>query len=195
MRALLQKSCKTCTKSSIETYFYTIRGLAKIAGLDDVPLQHTWINETLFERVKLMPKRTTSKNLAVAALKALRAYPQTNAVKRKIERWGNFVSKASEAYSKTRNTQERTKREASNWPKGGYDAIRKLAVRLGNEHVVQRALQKAPARISFTVPRAVVHLCLLQQARDEGRPRRCAHTQAGRQLSVHKPEQVARARR
>ena len=150
MRALLQKSCKTCTKSSIETYFYTIRGLAKIAGLDDVPLQHTWINETLFERVKLMPKRTTSKNLAVAALKALRAYPQTNAVKRKIERWGNFVSKASEAYSKTRNTQERTKREASNWPKGGYDAIRKLAVRLGNEHVVQRALQKAPARISFT---------------------------------------------
>ena len=108
------------------------------------------INDTLFERVKLQPKTTSSKNLAVAALKALRAYTQTDAVKKKIEKWGSFVSKVSEKYSKTRNKQERTKREAKNWPKGGYDDIRKLAERLRKEDVVQRALQKAPARITFT---------------------------------------------
>ena len=150
MRALLQKSCKTCTKSSIETYFYTIRGLAKLAGLEEIPLEHQWINERLFERVKAMPKTTSSKNMAVAALKALRAYTQTNAVKQKIEKWGKFVTKVSEKYSQVRNKQERTKREARNWPKGGYDDIRKLAKRLRQEEVVQQALRKAPARISFT---------------------------------------------
>ena len=62
MRALLQKSCKTCTASSIETYFYTIRGLAKIAGLDGVPDNHKWINDKLLERVKLQQKQTSSKS-------------------------------------------------------------------------------------------------------------------------------------
>lgn len=150
MRALLQKSCKSCTASSIETYYYTIRGLAKLVGLDEIPLNHNWINEKLFERVKLQPKTTSSKNLAVAALKALRAYTQTDAVKKKIEKWGKYVSKVSEKYSQVRNKQERTTREAKNWPKGGYDSIRKLAERLRKEDVVQRALEKAPARISFT---------------------------------------------
>ena len=90
MRALLQKSCKSCTASSIETYYYTIRGLAKLVGLDEIPLNPNWINEKLFERVKLQPKTTSSKNLAVAALKALRAYTQTDAVKKKI--MGQVVS-------------------------------------------------------------------------------------------------------
>ena len=150
MRALLQKSCKTCTASSIETYFYTIRGLAKIAGLDGVPDNHKWINDKLLERVKLQQKQTSSKNLGVAALKALRAYPESEVVKKKIEKWGKFVSAVSERYGKTRDKQQRTKREARNWPKDGYDAIRKLAEKLGKEPVVQQALQKAPARISFT---------------------------------------------
>ena len=137
MRALLQKSCKTCTSSSIETYYYTIRGLAKLVGLEEIPLDHKWINDKLFERVKLQAKTTSSKNLAVAALKA-------------GSKSGSCVSKVSEKYSQVRNKQERTKRESKNWPKGGYDDIRKLAERLRKEDVVQRALQKAPARITFT---------------------------------------------
>ena len=111
MRALLQKSCKTCTASSIDTY--------KLVGLEEVPLDHRWINDKLFERVKLQPKTTSSKNLAVAALKALRAYTQNDAVKKKIEKWGAFVSKISDQYSRVRDKQERTKREAKNWPKVG----------------------------------------------------------------------------
>ena len=100
--------------------------------------------------MKLQQKQTSSKNLGVAALKALRAYPESEVVKKKIEKWGKFVSAVSERYGKTRDKQQRTKREARNWPKDGYDAIRKLAERLGKEPVVQQALQKAPARISFT---------------------------------------------
>ena len=85
MRALLQKSCKSCTASSIETYYYTIRSLAKLVGRDEVPLDDRWINDTLFERVTNQPKITSSKNLAVAAIKALRAYTQGARVKTKLE--------------------------------------------------------------------------------------------------------------
>jgi len=150
MKALLQASCKSCTASSIDTYYYTIRSLAKLVGKDDVPLNDKWIDDTLFERVKHQPKTTSSKNLAVAALKALRAYPQTGTVKKKLEKWGKYVSTVSEKYSKTRDKQERTKRESKNWPKGGYDSIKKLAARLHKEAVVTQALQKAPAKVSFT---------------------------------------------
>ena len=108
-------SCKSCTASSIETYYYTIRSLAKLAGLQDVPLDHKWINDKLYERVKLTPKTTSSKNLAVAALKALRAYTQTEAVKKKLEKWGKYVSKVTEKYSQARNKQERTKCIAAPW--------------------------------------------------------------------------------
>ncbi len=48
-------------------------------------------------------------------------YTQNDAVKKKIEKWGALVSKISDKYSRVRNKQERTKREAKNWPKGGYD--------------------------------------------------------------------------
>ena len=119
-------------------------------GRDEVPLDDRWINDTLFERVTNQPKITSSKNLAVAALKALRAYTQGARVKKKLEKWGKFVTKVSEKYSKVRNKQERTTRETKNWPKGGYDAIKKLADRLYKEPVVQGALRKAPARVSFT---------------------------------------------
>ena len=148
MKALLQKSCKSCTASSIETYYYTIRSLAKLVGKDEVPLTDSWIDNTLYERVKHQPKTTSSKNLAVAAVKALRAYSQTATVKTKLEKWGKYVSTVSEKYSKTRNKQERTKRESKNWPKGGYAAIAKLAGTLGKE--VASTLKKAPAKISFT---------------------------------------------
>ena len=147
MKALLQASCKSCTASSIETYYYTIRSLAKLVGKSDVPLNDKWIDSTLFERVKHQPKTTSSKNLAVAAVKALRAYSQTATVKTKLEKWGKYVSTVSEKYSKTRDKQERTKRESKNWPKGGYAAIGKLADELQEE--VAPILRKAPAKITL----------------------------------------------
>jgi len=143
MKALLQKSCKECTASSIETYFWTIKSLAKVAGLQDVPTNERWITAALLQKVKQQKPLTRSKNLAVAGIKALRAYGN----KTKLEPWNKYVTEVSERYSKIREKQERTDREAKNWPKGGYAAISKLADELHGE--VTHLFKKAPARITF----------------------------------------------
>ena len=41
MKALLQKSCPTCTKSSVQTYYYNIKALAKLAGYEEPPKHGT----------------------------------------------------------------------------------------------------------------------------------------------------------
>ena len=119
MKSLLKKSCPDCTESTISTYYHTIRSLAKLAEVNGVPLNHEWITDELLRKVKAVPKKTTSKNLAVAALKALAAYAQSAVVRKKREKWGKYVSDVSETYSKTRDEQKRTPREARAWPKGG----------------------------------------------------------------------------
>ena len=52
MRALLRKSCTNCTASSIDTYYWTIKALAKMAGLEDVPTHGRWITDALLQKVK-----------------------------------------------------------------------------------------------------------------------------------------------
>ena len=143
MKALLQKSCKECTASSIETYYWTIKSLAKVAGLQDVPTNQRWITAALLQKVKHQKPLTRSKNLAVAGIKALHAY----GADKKLPPWSKYVSEVSERYSKIRDKQERTDREAKNWPKGGYAAVSRLAGELHGE--VEHILKKAPARITF----------------------------------------------
>ena len=121
MRALLQKSCKDCTASSINTYYYNIKALATLAGHPDIPTHARWIN-ALLQKVKKLPLMKT-KNLTIAAIKALKAYGAT----KKIESWSKQMNDATERYAKQRNKQQRTDREAANWPTGGYAAIGKLA--------------------------------------------------------------------
>ena len=143
MRALLQKSCKDCTASSINTYFYNIKALAKLAGHTDIPKHARWINDALLQKVKKLPLMKT-KNLTIAAIKALKAYGAT----KKIESWSKQMNDATERYAKQRNKQQRTDREAANWPKGGYAAIGKLADELQKE--VAHILKKAPAKITLS---------------------------------------------
>ena len=52
MKALLQKSCTECTASSIQTYFYNIKALAKAGGHDSVPTHSRWINDALLQKLK-----------------------------------------------------------------------------------------------------------------------------------------------
>ena len=52
LQALLQKSCTTCTKSSIRTYYYNIKALAKIAGYDEPPKHGRWIDKTLLAKIR-----------------------------------------------------------------------------------------------------------------------------------------------
>ena len=143
MKALLQKSCTECTASSIETYFYNIKALAKAGGHDSVPTHSRWINDALLQKLKKLPLMRF-KNLTIAAIKALKAYGTSGT---KLEKWGKEMNSATERYAKQRNTQQRTEREAKNWPKGGYAAIGKLAEELQQE--VSPILKKAPAKITL----------------------------------------------
>ena len=140
MKALLQKTCPTCTKSSVQTYYYNIKALAKIAGYDMPPKHGRWVNKQLLAKIRRLPLMTF-KNMTIAGIKALGAYGMKN------EQWAKAMSDATERYSKQRNKQERTPREARNWPEGGYKALGKLADELHGE--VQTLFKKAPAAVTL----------------------------------------------
>ena len=140
MKALLQKSCKTCTKSSVQTYYYNIKALAKIAGYDEPPKHGRWVNGQLLAKIRKLPLMKF-KNMTIAGVKALGAYGMKN------EEWAKAMSKATERYNKERNKQKRTPREARNWPQGGYKALGTLADELHGE--VQPFFKKAPAKVTL----------------------------------------------
>ena len=52
MKARLRKVCKECTESSLTTYFYNIRALARMAGHQEIPNNHRWINAALLKKIK-----------------------------------------------------------------------------------------------------------------------------------------------
>ena len=118
--AKLKKACKNCKPSSIQTYWYNIKTLARIAGKDDIPANANWLNAALRKRVKEMPLQRR-KRYAAAAVKANQMYGKKDPL------WIEIMSKASEAYARQRDTGKRTKREHENWPKDGYKSLKKLA--------------------------------------------------------------------
>ena len=65
MKALLQKSCTTCTKSSVQTYYYNIKALAKMAGYDEPPKHGRWINKALLAKIRKLPLMKF-KNMTIA---------------------------------------------------------------------------------------------------------------------------------
>jgi hypothetical protein len=140
MKALLQKTCKSCTASSVQTYYYNIKALAKIAGYDEPPKHGRWVNAQLLAKIRKLPLMKY-KNMTIAGVKALGAYGSKN------EQWATAMSKATERYNKERNKQKRTPRETRNWPQGGYKALAKLADELRGE--VAPLLKKAPATVTL----------------------------------------------
>ena len=71
--AKLKKACKNCKPSSIQTYWYNIKTLARIAGKDDIPANANWLNAALRKRVNEMPLQRR-KRYAAAAVKANQMY-------------------------------------------------------------------------------------------------------------------------
>ena len=51
MKARLKRVCKSCTASSLQTYYYNIKALAKIAGHSEPPNNHKWINSALLKKI------------------------------------------------------------------------------------------------------------------------------------------------
>ena len=141
MKALLQKSCTTCTKSSIRTYYYNIKALAKLAGYDDPPKHGRWIDKRLLAKIRKLPLMKF-KNMTIAGIKALNAYGLKNQI------WADAMSKATVRYNKERDKQKRTPKEQRNWPDGGYKALGKLAGELYGE--VQDLFKKAPAAVTLS---------------------------------------------
>ena len=141
MKARLRRVCKNCTESSLQTYYYNIKALAKIAGHDEPPNHGRWINAALLKKIKRTLPLMKFKNMTIAGNKALAAYDKKN------EEWAKAMQESTSRYNKERNKQKRTKREEANWPKEGYKALAKLATELHKD--VAHLYDKAPAKVTY----------------------------------------------
>ena len=101
MKALLKKTCPQCTASSVQTYYYNIKALAKMAGYDEAPKHGRWINKSLLGKIRKLPLMKF-KNMTIAGIKALNAYGIKN------EEWAKAMRKSTERYNKERDKQQRT---------------------------------------------------------------------------------------
>ena len=126
----LRRVCSRCTESSIKTYTANIKALAKLAGLQAVPdSDGNWVNDSLLAKIKREPLGRF-KRFAIAGRKAIQAYAKQDAS------WAQAVVEATVQYDTFRNQQKKTKREIENWPKDGYDSLRRLAAELYEEEVL-----------------------------------------------------------
>jgi len=124
--ALLKKVCTKCRDSSIKTYWANIKALAKLSGRDDVPGNAAWLNDNLLKRVLSEPLGR-SKRFATAGVKAAQMY------NKKKPKWTAAMTKQTDSYASLRKSGKRTVRETTNWPKGGYQALTKLAKEMHSE--------------------------------------------------------------
>ena len=124
--ALLKKVCPRCKESSVRTYWANVKALARIAGHENVPTSAGWLNEKLLTRVRAMPLNRF-KRFAAAGVKAAQMYNKTR------PKWLEAMSESTNKYAQIRESGKRTKREAMNWPEGGYQALTKLAKELHSE--------------------------------------------------------------
>ena len=141
MKARLRKVCTSCTESSLNTYYYNIKALAKMAGHDEPPGNHKWINAALLKKIRKSLTLMKFKNMTIAGMKALAAYGKKN------EEWAKAMQESTVQYNKQRDTQKRTKREEANWPKDGYKALGRLAKNLYKD--VEHLYEKAPAKVTY----------------------------------------------
>ena len=132
---------RVCTASSLQTYYYNIKALARMAGHDEPPNNHRWINEALLKKIQKSLNLMKFKNMTIAGNKALAAYEKKN------EAWAKAMQESTIRYNRERDKQKRTKREEANWPKEGYKALASLANDLHKE--VEHLYEKAPAKVTF----------------------------------------------
>ena len=124
--ALLKKACDGCRESSVKTYWANIKSLARLSGRDDVPFGGSWLSDKLLKRVLSEPINR-SKRFTTAGVKAAQMY------RVKKPKWIKAMSETTDKYATQRQSGKRTKREAENWPEGGYKALSKLAKELYSE--------------------------------------------------------------
>ena len=124
--AQLQKACLNCKESSVKTYWANIKSLSRLAGHADLPAGASWLNDKLLKRVLTEPTNR-AKRFTTAGVKAAQMYGKTR------DNWIKAMSEVTDKYAMSRQSGKRTKREAENWPEGGYKALSKLAQDLQSE--------------------------------------------------------------
>ena len=165
MKALLKKSCPTCTPSSQKTYFHSIQALSLFAGRQTIPSGPAWLNSALLKKVRALPLQKY-KRFTIAGVKALNAYGKTE-----NKAWWEAMRDATDKYTKLRMSGKRTKREAERWPKGGYSAIRIQATALRSP--TSRGTQTDLAKFLGAIPiPEIPDYPLLFSPRPKRRPRR-----------------------
>ena len=114
--------CVDCTQSTLKTYANNMKRLAKLAGHEGVPGSGVWLNRKgllkTYDKQSLSARRV----LSVAAVKLSQLYNQ----KKPIE-WTERLKKAASEYDTEREKRKKTNREKENWPKDGYDAMKRAA--------------------------------------------------------------------
>ena len=124
----MRKVCKNCTESTIKTYLFQVRGLLRFAGQGGTePKGHAWINDALLKKMRKEGTLAFVKRNTIVAVKILQALGVKGA---KVSVWGEAMRAASDEYGRERDKQKRTKREAENWPEGGYKALGTLTRKL-----------------------------------------------------------------
>ena len=136
--------CTHCTESTIKTYMFNVRGLAKEAGHGAVPEGHGWISDKLLAKLQ-KGTATRYKRFTITAVKVLQAYGIKG---QKLKKWQEQMRISTDKYGATRDKQKRTDREARNWPEGGYQALTGLARKLHGE--VEHLFKEPPKLITST---------------------------------------------
>ena len=95
MKARLRSVCKDCTASSLQTYYYNIKALAKMAGHDEPPNNGRWINSALLKKIRKTLPLMKFKNMTIAGNKALAAYG-----KKKNEEWSKAMQESTTKYNR-----------------------------------------------------------------------------------------------
>ena len=103
-------------------YFRNVRRLHRLINeSDEIPTSAGWLGKeplmTKFKKLPLSQRRT----LSVAAVKAGQVYGKNN------EKWVSQMYKSQSEYTDQRNKNEKTDKEKSIWPKGGFAAIKRAA--------------------------------------------------------------------
>ena len=142
--AKMRQVCKNCTESTIKTYLFQVRGLLKFAGQGGTePRGHAWINDSLLKKMRKEGTLNQVKRNTIVAVKVLQALGVKGP---KLKQWQEAMRASSDEYGRQRDKQKRTKREADNWPEGGYKAMTTLARKLRAK--IAHLFEEAPSSIS-----------------------------------------------
>ena len=122
MTKFLQKlklKCKHCTEASIKVYFRNIKRLAKLADLDEIPLNTKWLDK-VFDKYKKLPLKVR-RHLSIAAIKVFQVFDKDS------DKWRAAMLSDANKHQAERSKNKKSPKEEKIWPKNGIKDVRKAS--------------------------------------------------------------------